>query len=78
MQAQTRKAKAEVNAYADQLSYAERWDAYCAGMISTTTLTDLMRRDEVFARWCQRKVREIRKRVEQANGKEAEAADEAR
>lgn len=65
--------------YPNHLTYDDCWDAYCTGMMSTTTLTDLIRRDEVFAAWCKRKVQDIRKRVEQANGKaEAEAADEAR
>lgn len=56
-----------MNTYADELSYVDRWDAYCTGMISTHTLLDMIKRDEVFAQWCKRKVQAIRKRVEEAN-----------
>lgn len=56
-----------MNSYADGLPYDTIWDGYCAGMISTVRLTELMRRDEVFAAWCRRKVKAIRQRIEEAN-----------
>lgn len=62
-----------MNAYAEHLTYDDVWDAYCAGMVSTTTLVEMMRRDEVFAAWCKRRVQQIRKKVEQANKAETTA-----
>jgi len=46
---------------AQPLTYQELWDRYAAGEISTTVLRSLLRTDEVFRAWCERKARIARK-----------------
>ena len=56
-----------MNNYADRLTYQEAWDGFCAGMVSATAIIERVKRDELFAHWCKRKVIETRKRIEVAN-----------
>lgn len=42
-------------------TYQEIWDQYAAGEMSTVVLRILLRKDEVFRRWCERKAQEERK-----------------
>lgn len=46
---------------AQPLTYQEIWDRYAAGEISTTVLRSLLRTDEVFRKWCERKAQAERK-----------------
>lgn len=52
------------------LTYAQVWDQYAAGKLSTVTLRQLLMQDEVFRRWCEkraeaeRKARDIKARQE--------------
>jgi len=43
------------------MTYQEIWDRYAAGEISTTVLRSLLRTDEVFRAWCERKAKAERK-----------------
>lgn len=42
-------------------SYQDIWDELAAGRLSTTVLAHLMRTDDVFRKWCERKVESERK-----------------
>lgn len=46
---------------AQPLTYQQIWDGYAAGEISTTVLRSLLRTDEVFRKWCERKAKTERK-----------------
>lgn len=49
------------------LTYDDVWQGYCDGTVSTVVLVAMMRRDEVFAAWCRRKVQAIHDRVKGTN-----------
>ena len=42
-------------------TYQKIWDQYAAGEMSTVVLRILLKRDEVFRRWCERKAEAERK-----------------
>lgn len=42
-------------------TYQQVWDKYAAGELSTVALRILLRDDEVFRKWCERKARAERK-----------------
>jgi hypothetical protein len=46
---------------AQPLTYQELWDKYAQGELSTTVLRSLLRTDEVFRAWCERKAKAERK-----------------
>ena len=46
---------------AQPLTYQQIWDGYAQGEISTTVLRSLLRTDEVFRKWCERKAKAERK-----------------
>lgn len=43
------------------VTYQDIWDKYAAGELSTVVLRVLLRDDEVFRRWCERKADAERK-----------------
>lgn len=43
------------------LTYSEVWDQYASGKLSTVTLRQLLMRDEVFRRWCEKRAEAERK-----------------
>jgi hypothetical protein len=51
---------------AQPLTYQQIWDGYAQGEISTTVLRSLLRTDEVFRKWCERKAKAERKRQDAA------------
>jgi hypothetical protein len=63
---------------AQPLTYQQIWDGYAAGEISTTVLRSLLRTDEVFRAWCERKARAERKRRDQCGNDPAPGDTNAR
>lgn len=56
-------------------TYQEIWDQYAAGEMSTVVLRILLKRDEVFRRWCERKAVEERRRRDQCGNDPAPTQD---
>lgn len=52
------------------LTYQELWDKYAQGELSTTVLRSLLKTDEVFRAWCERKAKTER------NAKDGKAASD--
>ncbi len=48
-------------------TYQEIWDQYAAGEMSTVVLRILLRKDEVFRRWCERKAEAERRSRDKAH-----------
>lgn len=46
-------------------TYQEIWDQYATGGMSTVVLRILLRKDEVFRKWCERKAQAERHRRDQ-------------
>ncbi len=45
-------------------TYQEVWDKYAAGELSTVVLRILLKNDEVFRKWCERKAQAEKRRIE--------------
>lgn len=43
------------------LTYAQVWDQYASGKVSTSVMRQLLRDDEVFRQWCVRRAEAERK-----------------
>lgn len=48
-------------------TYADLWDSFASGQMSTTVMVSLLRSDEVFAAYCIRRARLIREEHERRN-----------